>query len=272
VEPIIIYLNKINKKMKKFVFFAAMAAMAGVMSTGCGGSKSAAYQQPTQVQSGSDVDRQIEQKKKQMELDRLNAEYERQKKLDELKMTELESDIEQKKQQQRKMVAGEQRTVIFCMDESFDKPGEYMGGLGVVEDRPDRTRAILDANRAAIADIASRYIGMIKNAIEDYSKDVNVPSGKKMYESSLEGGAAAIGSKVIDKYANAVCREVSQSSTGSWVGYVAVHVLLQDAKKGLADELEVRKVDYDKKKFFDKMDAELEKEAAKRKAEIDAMN
>ncbi len=55
------------------------------------------------------------------------------------------------------------------------------------------------------------------------------------------------------------------------MGYVAVHVLLEDAKKGLAEELEVRKVDYDKKKFFEKMDAELAKEAARQKAEIDAM-
>jgi hypothetical protein len=53
---------------------------------------------------------------------------------------------------------------------------------------------------------------------------------------------------------------------------VAVHVLLQDAKKGLAEELEVRKVDWDKKKFFEKMDAELDKEAAKRKAELESGN
>ncbi|MDR0414248.1 MAG: hypothetical protein LBH84_02375, partial [Prevotellaceae bacterium] len=63
-----------------------------------------------------------------------------------------------------------------------------------------------------------------------------------------------------------------QGPLGGWVGYVAVHVLLTDAKKGLADELEVRKVDYDKKKFFEKMDSELDKQAAQRKAELEAMN
>lgn len=172
---------------------------------------------------------------------------------------------------QPKMPAGEQVLLTFCMDEAYDKPGEYMAGLGIAEDRPDRSRAITDANRVAIADIASRYIGMLKNAIEDYSKDVNVPSGKKMYESELEGGAQVIGTKVIDKYANVVCRKLAQSATGGYVGYVAVHVLLEDAKKGLAEELEVRKVDYDKKKFFEKIDAELEKEAARQKAEMDAM-
>lgn len=172
---------------------------------------------------------------------------------------------------QPKMASGEQALITFCVDEAYDKPGEYMAGLGIAEDRPDRSRAIVDANRVAIADIASRYIGMIKNAIEDYTNDVNVPSGKKMYESKLEGGAKAIGTKVIDKYANVVCRKISQSATGGYVGYVAVQVLLEDAKKGLAEELEVRKVDYDKKKFFEKMEAELDAEAAKRQSELDAL-
>lgn len=158
----------------------------------------------------------------------------------------------------------------FCIDEAYDKPGEYMAGLGIAEDRPDRSHAILDANRVAVSDIATRYIGMLKNAIEDYSKDTNVPSGKKMYESSLEGGVKAIGTKVINKYANVVCRKFTQSATGGYVGYVAVHVLLDDAKKGLAEELEVRKVDYDKKKFFEKMDQELAAAAAKQNAEMDA--
>jgi len=35
--------------------------------------------------------------------------------------------------------------------------------------------------------------------------------------------------------------------------------------------LEVRKVDYDKKKFFEKMDKELAASAAKQKEEVDAM-
>ena len=169
------------------------------------------------------------------------------------------------------MANGEQVLLTFCMDEAYDKPGEYMAGLGIAEDRPDRSRAITDANRIAIADIASRYVGMLKNAIEDYTKDVNVPSGKKMYESELEGGDQVIGTKVIDKYANVVCRKLAQSATGGYVGYVAVHVLIDDVKKGVAEELEVRKVDYDKKKFFEKMDEELAKEAARKQAELDAM-
>jgi len=238
----------------KQIMIAAMAIIAGVIVTGCGGSKSVSGGGQS---TSSNTDKEIEQleaaiKKKQLETT----------------LREIEDEADERKRNTKKMVKGEQRTIVFCMDEAFDKSGEYMGGLGVVEARPDRTHAILDANKAAVADIASRYIGMIKNAVEDYSKDVNVPSGKKMYESSLEGGAAAIGSKVIDKYANVVCREVSQEATGGWVGYVAVHVTLADAKKGLADELEVRKVEYDKKKFFEKMDAELKANEEKHKTEL----
>lgn len=172
---------------------------------------------------------------------------------------------------QPRMVSGEQVITTFCLDEAYDKPGEYMGGLGIVEDRPDRTRAILDANKVAVADIASRYIGMIKNAIEDYSKDTTVPENKKMYESSLEGGAAAIGSAVIEKYANVVCRKLAQSATGGYVGYVAVQVMLNDAKKGLAEELEVRKVDFDKNKFFEKMDKQMMQGAEQQNKKMNAL-
>jgi hypothetical protein len=238
--------------MKRFyltIVYVAISAM--VILTSCGGSK-----KMSNGQSAS-IDQQIEEKKKQIELDEVNAEAEIKKKKQEMRMKEVEDEAALRKEKTRRPVKGEQRTFIYCMDEAFDKPGEYMGGLGVVEARPDRNRAILDANRAAIAEIATRYVGIIKNAIEDYTKDMNVPSGKKIYESLLEGGAGVIGSKVIDKYANVVCREVTQEATGGWVGYVAVHVLLDDVKKGLADELEERKVEYDKKKFFEKMDAEL---------------
>jgi len=135
----------------------------------------------------------------------------------------------------------------------------HMGGLGVVEGRPDRSSAILDANRVAIADIASRYVGIITNAMNNYNKDTNVPSGKKMYESSLEGGIEVIGRKVIDKYANVACRKLAQSATGGYVGYVAVQILLEDAKRGLEEELDVRKVDYDKEKFFKRVDESMAK-------------
>jgi hypothetical protein len=258
-------------KRIKILSIAVVAMGATLLISSCASSKPVAQQQPTPTKTVEDINNQIALEKQQAELDRVRAAAARDRIQDSMRMVELRNEQIQKERQTAKPVASEQRILIYCKDESFDKPGEYMAGLGIVEGRPDRTHATTDANRAAIVDIASRYIGIIKNAIEDYSKDVNVPSGKKMYESELEGGSAAIGSKVIEKYANVVCREFAKDEFNTYVGYVAVHVLLQDAKKGLADELEVRKVDYDKKKFFEKMDAELEKESEKRKAEMDAM-
>ena len=143
-----------------------------------------------------------------------------------------------------------------------------------VESTPgtDDIKVLFNAGKLKfVMDPAQTNSNEIKNAIEDYSKDTTVPGSKRMYESQLEGGAQAIGTKVINKYANAVCRKLTQSATGGYTCYVAIHVLLTDANKGLAEELEVRKVDYDKKKFFEKMDAELAKEAERKQAEMDAM-
>ncbi|MDD3285954.1 MAG: hypothetical protein PHI14_00470 [Bacteroidales bacterium] len=245
--------------MNKRILVIALGVIgASLMISGCSSSSIATQQ------------KQIELEKQKIELEKAKAELEREKMAQEQRNREYQSDLAQKNAT-KKYAPDEKRLLIYCLEESYDNPSEYMGGLGIVDGRPDRTHAINDANRAAIMDIASRYIGMIKNAIEDYSKDVNVPSGKKFYESELEGGAAAIGQKLIDKYANVVCRELTKEETGGYVGYVAVRVLTKDAAKGLADELEVRKVDYDKKKFFEKMDAELEKDALKQKKELEAM-
>lgn len=172
---------------------------------------------------------------------------------------------------QPRMISGEQVLATFCVDESYDKPGEYMAGLGIADDRPDRSHAIIDANRAAIADIASRYIGAVKSTIENYSKDVKVPGSKKLYESELKGGLQVIAVQVIDKYANVVCRQISQSATGGYVGYVVVHVSTEDAKKGLVEELEVCKVDIDKKTLLEIMDEELAVGAVKQRSKIDAI-
>lgn len=49
-----------------------------------------------------------------------------------------------------KLPNGEVELITFCIDDAYDKPGEYMAGLGIAEDRPDRARAITDANRVAL--------------------------------------------------------------------------------------------------------------------------
>jgi hypothetical protein len=223
---------------KNYLKAALVVAFAGVLLVGCGGSK--------KVPKGDPIDEEIAQIRKQMELEDLKAQA----------------------QQKGKMIEGEQRMILYCKEEGFDKPGEYLAGLGVVNGRPDANRAIIDANRAAVANIASKFVGVLQNAVEDYSKDATVPSGKKIYESSVEGGTKAIGEKAINKLAAEVCREVTRSATGAWSGYVAMHVSLKDAMDEVASEMEVLKVDYDKKKFFDSMKEGLAEQAKRQKEAI----
>ena len=113
--------------------------------------------------------------------------------------------------------------------------------------------------------LSSRYIGVIKNVIESYSKDVNVPSGQKIYESKLEGGIEAVGAAIIEKHAYVVCRQLAQSATGGYVGYVAVHVEMSDLQKGLSEELEVRKVDYDADKLMKEHEAAVSKSMSQKR-------
>ena len=154
---------------------------------------------------------------------------------------------------------GEKQLTTFCVDQSYDKPGEYLAGLGIAEGCQDREDAIIKANQIAISDITSRYVGVIKNVITRYNKDTRIPAGKKISEKKLEGLSEVIGTNIVEKYSNTVCRQITQDATGAYTGYVAVHVLLDDLQKGLQEELDVRKVDYDADKLKKQCDAEFAK-------------
>ncbi len=155
-----------------------------------------------------------------------------------------------------------QKVYMPCIEESYDKPGEYMAGLGVAENEQERGAGIINANRYAIAEITSKYIGMIKNGVSQYAKNVNTRSANKVKENELEGAAEAIGTKMIDKYANAICRDAEQANDGTYTCYVAVQVPLKDVVSATVDELGVIQTDLDRQKFREYMNAELDKQAA----------
>ena len=67
-----------------------------------------------------------------------------------------------------------------CADESYDLPGEYMAGLGIAENEVERGPAQTNANRYALSDISSRYVGMLKNGVSQYAKNNNTASGQKI--------------------------------------------------------------------------------------------
>ncbi len=154
-----------------------------------------------------------------------------------------------------------------CIDESYDKPGEYMAALGIAEGEVERGPAQINANRYAIANIASRYVGIIRNGVSQYAKNVNTRSGQKVKENELEGEAQAIGEKAIDKYAEVVCTKFEQDEHGGYTCYVAVHVPLKDVINETIDELGVLQTDYDRQQFRNWMESELKKQADAKEAE-----
>lgn len=157
-----------------------------------------------------------------------------------------------------------------CIDESYDKPGEYMAALGIAEGEVERGPAQINANRYAIANIASRYVGVIKNGVSQFAKNDNTRTGQSVKENQLEGIAQAVGEKAINKYAEVVCTKFEQDDMGAYTCYVVVHVPLKnaiDAFDEVVDELGVLHNDYDREKCRNWMEAELNKQAAAKEAE-----
>jgi hypothetical protein len=258
---------------KQFLKVATMVALAGVMATACSGSKQMAAAPQQSSSSTDDVDRQIAQKKKAMELAAVEAEAEIQKKKLEMQLKDMDNDAAMREQQTATMLKGNRRIVIPCQQDLLDKPDEYISGFGVSQDNSDIKDANLRSIQAAKADIESRFIGTVKNAMSYYSKDVNVPSGKKMKESELEGGVKDLVHRIVDKEAFRVCGpEIQQQEMGSFDGFAVYRIYLKnlasETAKAVASQAEVLGVDFDKKKWGEAMEAELAADAEKRKAEM----
>jgi hypothetical protein len=150
-----------------------------------------------------------------------------------------------------------------CLEYAMDKAGEYMAGLGISSPKMNERDAMREANSAAIADIASRYIGVIKNGVQSYLNDITVPSSKKSSAGKLESIATAAGEKAIEKYAGRVCFETQEiTDAGTYINYTVVHVPVNEVNQDIASELEAAKVNYDSEKFQQWMQKELDAQAA----------
>lgn len=185
----------------------------------------------------------------------------RQRQEDEMKKMQLEN----AKLAMAKRVS--QNVFTPCADESYDLSGEYMAALGIAENEVERGPAQINANRIALADIASRYLGMLQNGVSQYSKNNNTASGQKIKQNELEGEARVIGEKAINKYAEVVCREFGQAEDGTWTCYVAVHVPIKDVLNETVDQLGILETDFNRQQFRAFMEAELKKQADEKDAE-----
>lgn len=161
----------------------------------------------------------------------------------------------------------EQKLYTPCIAESYDKHGEYLAGLGIADNQLDRQLGSGTANLAAIADITTRYIGVIKNGVSRYSKDVNTRTGEKIKEGELEGESQAIGKASIEKHAEVVCREFALADDGTYTIYVAVHVPIGKVMDDLQNQLKVLQVDADRARFRAFMEEELNKQALEKEKE-----
>lgn len=271
--------------MKKTLLSLAVAVLTATFVS-CGGSKQMAYQYPygypQQPAYQQPAQQPAQQKTEDDELAALRREQEKQAILHEMEVAKKKQEQELRRLDaeaalQEKMKEGNELLVTFCIDEAMDKEGEYMAGLGISSNQYDEKDALLSANRAALSDISSRFLGVVKNAVSDYSKETNTRTGDKIKETQLEGLAMSVGENAVNKHANVVCRKVVSEQAGTYGCYVAVHVVIKDVVDNMLNDLvkkaqEEQITDFNKYLFENKMNEMLkenqEKEAAKQQEQL----
>ncbi|GHT48637.1 hypothetical protein AGMMS49982_00290 [Bacteroidia bacterium] len=249
--------------MNKVMIFAATAAFAGVMMTGCGSSKVVA-QVPVPQQSAPPVpqvtteDDEVARIEKEARLEEARAKLDaakRKRQREERiadKVAALEENIED----------GAQMILVPCQDEALDKIGEWMGGMGIGEHLVDQQEAVAEATTAAIANLSQKFVGVVKNILQDYGNKTNTPDGNQARQSDLSRGVQVATEKVVDKYSSTVCQKQMKTKRGAYKVYVATRIPIGTYKDEVSKELDVMKVKYDKAKLFESMDAQLAKQAA----------
>ncbi len=269
------------RKMKKTLLSLAVASLAVVFAS-CGGNKQMAYQNPPYGYPQQPASQQTQKATEDDELAALRREQEKQAILHEMEVAKKKQEQELRRLDaeaalQEKMKEGNELLVTFCIDEAMDKEGEYLAGLGISSNQTDEKDALISANRVALSDISSRFLGVVQNAVSDYSKETNTRTGQQIKESQLEGLAMSVGENVVNKHANVVCRKVVSEAAGTYGCYVAVHVVIKDAVGNMLDELEKMAqeeniTDFNKYLFEKKMNemlkANQEKESAKQQEQL----
>ncbi len=196
------------------------------------------------------------------------AELKRQAKIDSIKR---EIEIQRLEQEQRlanaqanaattvKSIKGQSLVNTFCLGESMDKNGEYMAGLGISSGEMNEGDALLSANRLALSDISSRFLGVVKNGVEQYSRSTNTVQRNSVKQSQLEGLAMSYAEQAINKYAEKACLQMTQDDvTGNFGCYIALHVPVGKVIDDMTEQLEEESItDFNKYKFKEEMKKEL---------------
>lgn len=249
--------------MKKILTFA----MAALVCMSCAAKKPVKKQAEPQK---SATEMEIERLKQEKELRALKAELEadsikqaQQKELDQMKFEAKKSALNM----QETLEDGMKMLMIPCMEEALAlENGAQMAAQGMSTGKLSQELALLDANRVALSEITTRFLGVLKNGIEQYSKDTYGKSGNRGQEAQLEGLAMSVGEKAINELFKVGCRKFAKDKKGNYNCYEALYVPTKEVVDKILDAAEEAEVDIDKAVFRNRMQAELDSQAAKQEA------
>ena len=192
------------------------------------------------------------------------------KEMKQLKREQQRGRLESKYGMEEKLEGGVQLIYTPCMDEfiELNKERGHMAAQGISTGQPTQEAAELNANRVGLSDITTRFLGVIKNGVEQYSKDSSLPASKRVVGAQLEGLAMSVGEKAINELFVVGCRKFGKDRYQQWNCYEALYVPVEEVVDAIAEEA-VKKLDVDKALFRKRMQAELDANAAKEKAALE---
>lgn len=222
---------------------------------------------PAKTSSGSDIKNRTQALKDSLEyvkvLDELNDyqdEKERERAIKALKHAHYMDSLKQEK------------ISVPCTKEFLElEKKNCMAAQGVVTGKSSIEDAFVDANHMAIAELTSRWVGVIKNGMERYSKDSRTKSSARLQESQLEDLTINVFEKSINKLMKVACKETQKNKNGGYDCYVAIYVatndVLDEIEKAIEEEMGL---DIDKSIFRQRMQDELDEQSRKRQEETEA--
>lgn len=169
---------------------------------------------------------------------------------------------------QERLEEGMKMLLIPCSEEALiQENSDNMSAMGIASNQPTQEAALLNANRIALSEITTRFLGVMKNGIEQYTKDTQAKSGNRGIEAQLEGLAITIGEKEENKQFKVACRKITKTKLGNYNCYVALYVPIEKMLDAYLDKAEEAGIDIDKAMFRKQMQAELDRQTEKKQAE-----
>jgi hypothetical protein len=254
--------------MKKTFIYIAMIAISGTILTSCGGSKNLANQpnateqrQPTTT-TVDPVEEEIRRMEQEARLIQARTA---------LQLAEREAELRLAQQHQVNV------TLVWtpCNQQSLVASGgktNFLTGLGVADQQRNREDALLNANMVAVLEIASRLVGVITTGVERYGSQGTTQSGMRIDQAEREGLLRNIGTQAVNRIGHPVCREVAiDNNTGMWVGFVAIHVPLDDVINEVQLEMERADIRVNRNRFAEHVKNELQGQEEQRQREMQAL-